>query len=88
MYSPDSIVNDLVLTIVNDGNGTECGMSYAARRLAVKLQDGVFQFRRACEHYNKRRVSVYECSESATAHQINSAADILRAYYVDHIKEG
>jgi hypothetical protein len=84
MYSEDSIVNDIVLTLVNDGNGSECGMTYAERVAAADT--GIGDYRIACAKYNERRAAVYEMPK-ATRRQVVQAATLVQAYYRNHAKE-
>jgi hypothetical protein len=52
MYSEDPIVNDIVLTIINDGNGEMCGMTYADRQAAARRDGcGRYQFEAAARRY-------------------------------------
>lgn len=71
-YSNDPVVEDIILTVINDGNGSECGMTYQER-----LNADIFQFRNACRKY----------SPKATHNQRFQAAQLLFEYYENHKKE-
>lgn len=81
-YHEDPIVNDIVLTIINDGNGSQCGMDYEERK---RMAESVYRFRTACREYNRQRSR--SGSVRATPGQIIQAADILQAYYREHVAE-
>ena len=83
-YHDNPVINDLVLTVINDGDGSECGMTYADRCKAAEF--GIFYYRAACKRYSKRRAKVYEARE-ATRAEIIEAASIIQEYYRQHIKE-
>ena len=83
-YSQNHTVEDLVLTIINDGNGSQCGMSYPQRCAAA--ESGIFEFRAACRAYGRYRHRVYGSSIPDRL-EVIEAADILQAYYREHAKE-
>lgn len=84
MYSTYPAVNDIVLTIINDGNGSECGMTYSERVAAAET--GIGDYRIACAKYNQRRLEVYEMPK-ATRQQVLEAATLVQEYYRRHAKE-
>lgn len=84
MYHADSAINDIVLTLINDDNGSECGMTYQQRVAAAET--GIGDYRIACAKYNERRASVYEMPK-ATRHQVIHAATLVQEYYRRHAKE-
>ncbi len=69
--------NNIVLTIINDGNGSECGMTYAERCAAAEY--GLFEYRRAAQKvaakYGGSRKDVFD------------AATEVQRYYQNHAKE-
>ncbi len=80
------IINDLVLTVINDGNGSQCGFSYHDRLAAVRgetLDEELFVA--AATNYNAQRVLI-DC-EPATRSEILEAAKELLAYYIEHAAE-
>ena len=83
MYSQNPVVNDLVLTIINDGNGSQCGMDYKSRCAAADT--GIWEFRADCRAYGRQRSKSGSSSPSRT--DIIEAATILQNYYRDHMKE-
>ena len=83
MYSENPVVNDLVLTIINDGNGSQCGMDYARR--CVAADTGIREFRAACVEYGAVRTKSGSSAPSRT--DILEAATILQSYYREHVKE-
>lgn len=58
--------NDIVLTLVNDGDGSQCGLDYDARRTA-----SLARIRIACRHY----------LPTASNADIDDAAILVKAYY-------
>lgn len=83
MYHQDPVVNDLVLTIINDGDGSQCGMSYKQRCQSAAF--GILNFRFACRQYSRIRYA--NGGSLATREQWLTAADVLQSYYREHIKE-
>ena len=83
MYHENGVINDIVLAIVNDGNGKQCGMTYEQRKAAA--DNGIGDFRIACQVYANQRVR--DGGTKATREEILKAADILQAYYVAHNAE-
>jgi hypothetical protein len=84
MYHENPIINDLILTIINDGNGSQCGLSYAQRKYEA-AHHGLSQFRLACARYNKQRVA--SGSKKADRLEVIEAAQILFDYYIAHNRE-
>jgi hypothetical protein len=82
-YHQDPVVNDLVLTIINDGDGSQCGRSYQQRCNAA--ENGIFEFRYACREYGRQRSR--SGSSRPTREQVLIAADILQSYYRERVKE-
>ena len=73
----DNIVNDIVLTVINDGNGDQCGLTYKQRCNAA--QYGLASYRIACVRYGN--------SIGASKQQVLEAADEVQEYYREHTKE-
>ena len=83
-YHENSAINDTLLSIINDGNGDQCGMTYQQRCDAADT--GIFAFRAACRAYSRHRHSVYG-SRHLTRHEVLEAATYLQNYYREHVKE-
>ena len=84
MYHDNPAINDTLLSIINDGNGDVCGMSYQQRRDAS--ENGILQYRAACREYSKYRHKVHG-SRHLTRLEIIEAADFLQNYYRVHVAE-
>lgn len=82
-YSADPVINDLVLTIINDGNGAQCGRTYEQRCAAA--ENGIFEYSYMCREYSRQRNRAG--SSRATREQILAAATILQEYYREHMAE-
>lgn len=81
MFDEDHKVSELMLCIINDGNGDQCGRSYEQRCEAASSH-GLFEFRymaREC----RRRVHPDWRDYSAAC---TRAGDLLFAYYEEHVK--
>lgn len=72
--------NDIVLIVINDGNGSQCGMTYDQRCNAVDIDNAAFYD--ACKKANQWRIK-NECP-SATNVDIRAAVEEIRAYYRQH----
>lgn len=75
--------NDISLIVINDGDGSQCGMTYPQRCAAAHF--GIAEFRAACQKANNWRVK-HEC-ESATKADILAAASEVQEYYRNHLAE-
>lgn len=84
MYHEDPVINDIMLTIINDGDGSECGMTYKQRCDAA--EHGLMLYIDACIKYDRKRKNVYG-SPAARAIQIRGAAERIQAYYREHVRE-
>jgi len=84
LYSDNHTVEDLVLTIINDGDGSQCGMTYAERVAAADT--GLYAYRAACRQYGRYRHSQYG-SSIPTRQEWLDAANIIQEYYRQHAKE-
>lgn len=83
-YHENSAINDALLTIINDGNGSQCGMNYAQRCAAADT--GIFEFRAAVRAYSRFRHANYG-SRHLTRPEVLEAATYLQNYYREHNKE-
>jgi hypothetical protein len=83
-YHDNHAINDTVLTIINDGKGDQCGMSYQDRCAAADT--GILQFRAACRAYSRYRHANYG-SRHLTSAEVTEAASFLQNYYREHVKE-
>lgn len=86
-YGDETLINDLFLTVINDGNGSVCGMSYEGRLNAAKNlphDRRMDVWAKCCLKYLSKdgRDSV------ATLGDIISASAEIDAYYQEHIVEG
>lgn len=84
MYHDNPAINSTVLSIINDGDGSQCGMTYKQRCEAA--EHGIFKFRAACVKYSAWRTRHDE--RALTPEEIIQAAILLQLYYRQHIKEG
>lgn len=76
MYHEDPVINDIVLTVINDGNGSQCGITYNQRCNAAK-SGYILAFRRAANEYRP----------TSRRDQQMIAGDYLYKYYLEHIGE-
>lgn len=76
MYSTNHKINEAVLTVINDGNGSQCGMDYNERCRVAEF--GLADFNTACKKYNP----------FLSRKEAREAAELLQAYYHEHVKEG
>lgn len=78
MFHEDPIANNLALTVINDGDGTVCGYTYAHRVAAAQRSkiESYRQARKACANYRK-----------TTLEQAHLASEIIVNYYTQHITE-
>ena len=84
MYSENPVVNDIVLAVINDGNGSQCGMTYEQR--CVAAEHGLADYRVACAKYGKDgRVALDE--RPATRAEVIEAASLVQKYYRNHMAE-
>lgn len=75
--------NDIVLIVINDGNGSQCGMTYPQRVAAA--ESGIEQYRAACKKANEWRIR-HDCP-SASQKDIIDAASEVQDYYRNHVAE-
>jgi hypothetical protein len=80
-YHNNPTVNDLVLSIINDGDGSMCGMTYKQRCAAADT--GIGEFRAAARDYSEYRTKHFE-QPKATRQEILDAATCLQEYYRRH----
>lgn len=83
-YHPDPRTNDIILAVINDGDGTMCGLNYRQRCAAAEF--GLAKFRVAAKAYADYSVKVFEQSP-ATRRQVLDAASCLQEYYRRHMAE-
>lgn len=78
-YHPIHAVNDVILTVINDGTGSQCGFDYEARMRQADV--GVFAY----------RAMVRQCAAAIhrplTRAEVIEAGDILQTYYRQHVAE-
>lgn len=84
MFSEDHAVEDIVLAVINDGNGSMCGMTYQERCQCPHTN--LWSFRRACRVYAEYAHKNFETA-MASRKQILSAALLVQKYYKQHVKE-
>ena len=84
-YSDNATVNDIVLTVINDGDGKQCGASYAQRCDAARAGN-YYEFGDMARAYGRYRLSHYGATVPARAEWV-AARDILFSYYVEHVAE-
>jgi hypothetical protein len=88
-YSEDHAVNDIVLAVINDGNGSMCGLTYQHRCDIVRRQAGpvaMMQFRNACRRYSQYSRLRFE-TPCVPHEKVNAAAQLVLEYYRQHVKE-
>ena len=84
-YHENAAINDAVLTIINDGDGSQCeGFNYARRKAAAEF--GLFEYRAAVRAYSRYRHMHYG-SRHLTRPEVIEAASYLQEYYREHVKE-
>ena len=83
MHSENHNVNELCLIVINDGNGDQCGMTYAQRCDVAEF--GLIEYRNACRQAAEW-LTKHEAPKPARQ-DIFEAADIIKAYYQNHMKE-
>jgi hypothetical protein len=81
-YHDDPAINDALLTVINDGNGSQCGLTYEDRKqlgaeYAVRPAGVLRDFKRAARRYRR----------DLTPSQATAAARFLADYYVQHVRE-
>ena len=84
-YHADPVVNDMLLTIINDGDGKLCGRSYRQRLAAAAHGNMLFEFRYMCREYG--RVRARAGASRPTREQTLLAASLLQAYYEESVEE-
>lgn len=80
MYHENPEIDDIVLTVINDGDGELCGMDYNKRCQMAFLFDAT-EFIVACKQYNSQK------ENQVSDHHCRTAAFIVRDYYRNHLKE-
>ena len=86
-YSENCNVEDTVLTVINDGEGSQCGYTYDQRLAFGRLGDSSrWRFREIARNYSRYRHQAYE-SRLLTPDEWKEAGDLLLAYYQEHVKE-
>lgn len=93
-YHKDPRVSDAVLVVVNDGDGTQCGLTYKDR-LALYMPQAkphalrLAEYRRAVRRWDTHRLRRYglETGGPLSGPQVQAAAVCLESYYSQHVKE-
>lgn len=83
-YSENPIIENIVLTIINDGDGSQCGMSYDAR--LARAHVGIYRFRDACRQCSRYLHENFDLRQ-ANPREIRYAAIIVQDYYRNHAEE-
>lgn len=84
LYHRDSAVDRLVLAVINDGDGSMCGMTYAER--CARAVYGLADFYAAVDEMD--RVSVERFDTPPTPRdQRRVAARLVQDYYRRHVAE-
>ncbi len=86
MYSNDPLVNDIVLSVINDGNGDQCGTDYAKRVDLGRQIVNLYQFRAMAREYGRYAKKRFG-SPIPTRAQWVEAGNLLSEYYEEHVKE-
>lgn len=79
------MINNIVLSVINDGDGSSCGVNYAKRVKAARCHD-LAQFRIMARRYNNFAVREYG-SKIATSKEVIEAGEQIFKYYENHVKE-
>lgn len=69
------IIHNMALTVINDGNGDQCGLNYAQR--CALAEHGWPEYVNAC----------HLVDPSATVDECGYAGEIVREYYRRHVAE-
>lgn len=88
-YHDDPQVNEIILTVINDGNGNQCGADYSERcRIAqhAEVDSARYRFRGIARAYDRYSHRVYG-HPLRTLKQTSEAGDYLAKYYAEHVKE-
>ena len=80
----DHDIEDVTLTVINDGNGSLCGVTYDRRVQAGRDRD-IDVFIRAVGGYMRTRLCNRDRGYSPVANAI--AVRRLLAYYIEHARE-
>lgn len=85
-YHEDPRVNDIMLSIINDGDGSQCGGFDYAQRCAAGRSHDLFKFRWAAREYDRYAHRTYG-TPHATREQTVLAGNLLLEYYQRHAEE-
>ena len=87
MYSDNPVINDIVLAIINDSNGSQCGMTYEDRCANVHNASLSRRlFREGAVRYTTSREYLVN-NEPVKRGDIITAAKILLDYYREHLAD-
>lgn len=75
MFTTDHKINHAVLAIINDGNGSLCGLTYTRR--CELAEYGLVDYCHAVKQFDP----------TLTRTQNRKAGEILQAYYQNHVAE-
>jgi hypothetical protein len=82
-YHENPAINDAILSIINDGDGSQCGVSYKQRLGALESALNVF----VKAGYGFSTWNVEHDSQPLSRKDILEAAHVLLDYYYEHMKE-
>ena len=83
----DHTVFEIVLTVTNDGNGSQCGFSYQQRLEAARQgEPGRLTFRYMARNYGRYAHRQFGAAHP-TLQQTSAAGDELYAYYRELLAE-
>lgn len=86
--SNDTITDNLELTVVNDGDGTQCGADYKHRCAVFKLFTPRAKAKEALRWVSEANSwMVVRGYETASAAELLYQAAKVVAYYEEHVKE-
>ena len=85
-YHPDHATNDVILCVINDGNGSQCGYSYDQRIELARRKYRLLEFRHMARNYIR-----YASQNYGTPHPHRTAwieaGNYLQKYYEELVEE-
>jgi hypothetical protein len=85
LYVDDPAADQIILCVVNDGSGSQCGASYTERCNYAREND-LFKFRLMAREYGRYAHKKFGSPIPSRAATV-AAGDYLFKYYIEHLKE-
>ena len=86
LYHEDPQTNEIILTVINDGDGSQCGSGYERRCDLARAGNSLTEFRFMAREYIRHAHRTF-----GTPHPPRSAwvgaGNYLQRYYEEHITE-